>query len=473
MRVLLVEDNATVAGQLEKALAQINGCEVTWARSRDGALDLVNSTFFDIVILDRRIPSANDVLDDHADHGWRVFQEVREAAPGTPVWFLTGTEDADFASDLGNDYGRTEDIHCRQTPEQMYRVFWKKRLNECLAKVREFDGHLREVEKIAITYPNGQLDLEEPEKRTIKLFARRFDGSSIEVTALSGGLSGSRVLKLMARNAAGAPLLTAVAKIAYLKAITDEASRYQGNVIRLAAGGYPSLSLKIEVGAGKFGGLFYGMVGTNVESVFQRLANGLDQQGLPALLKAITEPWDNGKEIGNLTVAQIRRRRIGDPAMHQIAGELEGIDTGPIEAVSVTAAQCCQHNDLHCANVVYNDQGHSMVIDFGDVGAPSIASTDAVTLELSTVFHSQSANLPQGWPSEAGMESWFDLDVYTQNCAFAPFVRACRNWAYSVAGSQQEVAAVAYAYAVRQLKYQDTNKVLARALIRACIAQLT
>ena len=51
-------------------------------------------------------------------------------------------------------------------------------------------------------------------------------------------------------------------------------------------------------------------------------------------------------------------------------------------------------------------------------------------------------------------------------------MRACRAWAVEVAASEQEVLAVAYGYALRQLKYDDTDKVLARAVIRACIAGL-
>jgi hypothetical protein len=50
---------------------------------------------------------------------------------------------------------------------------------------------------------------------------------------------------------------------------------------------------------------------------------------------------------------------------------------------------------------------------------------------------------------------------------------ACRDWANSEAASPEEVFAVAYGFAMRQLKYDDTDKVLARALIRACIARLT
>ena len=65
------------------------------------------------MILDRRIPSADGVLDDHADHGWRIFTHVREEQPGTPVWILTGSEDADFAIEINNTCGKIEDIHGR------------------------------------------------------------------------------------------------------------------------------------------------------------------------------------------------------------------------------------------------------------------------------------------------------------------------------------------------------------------------
>jgi hypothetical protein len=49
------------------------------------------------------------------------------------------------------------------------------------------------------------------------------------------------------------------------------------------------------------------------------------------------------------------------------------------------------------------------------------------------------------------------------------FIAACRERANGEAASPEEVVAVAYAYGVRQLKYEDTDKTLARALIRGCI----
>jgi len=148
---------------------------------------------------------------------------------------------------------------------------------------------------------------------------------------------------------------------------------------------------------------------------------------------------------------------------------LGGIDITAIEACTVTAAHCFQHGDLHCANVVFDQRGHAMLIDFGDAG-PSFAAIDPVTLELCTIFHSQRATLPPGWPTEEGMSQWMAADRFVENCAFTPFIMACRQWAMAVSGSPEEVAAVAYAYAVRQLKYGDTDKNLARTLIRACSA---
>lgn len=127
MRVLLVEDNAGFASAFERAIQTVPECELVWERSRDSALARLGAEPYDLVVLDRRIPSADGVLDDHQDHGWRVFQFVRGNRSGTSLWFLTGTEDADFATVMNNEYGRNEDILGRDVREQMYRVFWKKK----------------------------------------------------------------------------------------------------------------------------------------------------------------------------------------------------------------------------------------------------------------------------------------------------------------------------------------------------------
>lgn len=473
MRVLLVEDNASFAGEIERAVRAIPDCELAWVGSRDDALAQLASKPFDLVILDRRIPTANGVLDDHQDHGWRVFLFIRSERPGTPVWFLTGAEDADFAAEINNDYGRVEDILGRGTPEQMYRVFWKKGIADCVRRIREFATHCDDLDRIAIRPDAGVAKLKPEESRVLRMFGRMYHGAVIDLTSLNGGLSRSRVLKVVVRNTDDLSLIAAAAKVSPLPDISDEAERYRNYISRLTPGGFPQLTVTIDCGAGNFGGLFYGMVGDgNVESLFHRIAsNGDSVAAVPAVLHGIEAPWYGARHVENVPVAQIRRKLIGDAALYEAREQWDGIDIGPVEACSVKAFHCSQHGDLHCANVVFDQADRTMLIDFGDAGR-SFAALDPVTLELSTVFHSQHAALPPGWPTETAMGDWVTVERFATDCAFAPFIGACREWAMDVAASPEELVAIAYAYAMRQLSYGDTNKVLARALIRACITHL-
>jgi CheY-like chemotaxis protein len=470
MRILLIEDNAGFAGEVERAIRAIPECdEIVWARSRDGALAALAAGSFDLVILDRRIPSADDVLDDHPDHGWTVFQAIRTQSSGTPVWFLTGTEDADFAVDINNAHGRTEDLHGLRVPEQMYQVFWKRRIADCVRRIGEFAARRAALERIAVQPRPATLALNADESRAIRICSRRHNGSLVDVTSLNGGLSNSRVLKVIVKAADMRVLVTAAAKVSSLAETTAEAEKYRTDISRLAPGGFPQLTERIDAGAGNTGGLFYGMVGDQVESLFDRIRAG--HEGIaevPSEIRAIMGTWYQGKRVEQIQISQIRRKLIGDTVLHRHRAELEGIDIAGIENRTIPTATCCQHGDLHCANVVFDGRGRAMLIDFGDTG-PSYAAVDPVTLELSTIFHSQHATLPPGWPTEENILEWTQVERVIAGCQFGPFISACRQWANGEAGSPDEVIAVAYAYAMRQLKYPDTNKRLARALIRSCI----
>lgn len=120
--------------------------------------------------------------------------------------------------------------------------------------------------------------------------------------------------------------------------------------------------------------------------------------------------------------------------MPEVTSELDGIEIADIESRVVNAAHCVQHGDLHCANIVFDQRNQAMLIDFGDVG-PSVASMDPVTLELSTIFHYQHTLLPPGWPTEGGIGQWVTAERYTEGCAFAQFIAACRAWALAEAAS--------------------------------------
>lgn len=469
MRVLLVEDNADYASEVEREVRSIQGCELVWSASRDSALHRIDSDEdFCLVILDRRIPTADGVLDDHFEHGWRVFQAIRTRLAGTPVWFLTGTEDPDFAADLANDYARQADLNGRQQPDAMYRVFWKRRIVDCMRALKEFAEQHLVLEQIAISGP-PEMRLRDAEARTIRLFGRRHRGANVDVQGLGGGLSDSRVLRVAVRSADGRPLITTVAKVSSLSETADEAERYRTEISRLRAGGFPQLTEKIDAGAGNTGGLFYGLVGETIESAFDRIrARRADLDGIPPSLRAIMQPWYAAKRVVDVQVSQIRRKFIGDTSLPRVQGHLDGLDIAAAENCLVRAAECCQHCDLHCANIVFDERGQPMLIDFGDTGL-SFASVDPVTMELSTVFHSQRSLLPGDWPTAEHFRNWTNVEQFVRGCSFPRFITACREWAQAEAGSTDEIVAVAYGYGLRQLKYDDTDKELARALLQNCI----
>lgn len=467
MRILLVEDDADFAAEVEREARSIPGCEVIWSASRDTALERIErGDDLCLVILDRRIPTADGVLDDHAEHGWEVFQTIRTQMGGTPVWFLTATEDPDFAADIANGYARQEDLNGRRQPEAMYRVFWKRRIIDCMRELGQFAEQHQALERIAIRPTD--LSLDAAETRIIQMFGRRHRGVSADVRSLNGGFSTSRVLRIDVKAVDGRTLITTAAKVSTLSKTADEAERYRSDISRLSAGGFPQLTEKIEAGAGNVGGIFYGIVGETVESLFDRIVGNADVEGVPQQLRGIMAPWYGAKRLVSTQVAQIRRRFVGDTALPRVQQSLGDISLGGVEECSVRAAECCQHGDLHCANVMFDSRGQPMLIDFGDTG-PSFSAVDAVTLELSTVFHSQHARLPAGWPSVEDVLNWIDVERFVRDCSFAGFITACRTWATAEAGSADEVVAAAYGYGVRQLKYTDTDKDLAGALVRCCV----
>lgn len=129
-----------------------------------------------------------------------------------------------------------------------------------------------------------------------------------------------------------------------------------------------------------------------------------------------------------------------------------------------------QHCDLHCGNVLSDNGGRPMVIVYPDTGG-AFASLDPIALKLRTIFHKDGPDRA-GWPTEAHAGHWTDVGAYSRGAAYEPFIRSRRAWAGSVAGSPQEVLAVAYSYTLRQLKYEDTSKALVRAIVNTCIADL-
>jgi hypothetical protein len=88
-------------------------------------------------------------------------------------------------------------------------------------------------------------------------------------------------------------------------------------------------------------------------------------------------------------------------------------------------------------------------------------------LELSLLFHPECKNVRGAWPTNDQALAWRTLDSYLGGTPLAPFIKACREWAFAVEPLDKGVYASAYAYSARQLKFADTDHALALGIAEA------
>ena len=92
------------------------------------------------------------------------------------------------------------------------------------------------------------------------------------------------------------------------------------------------------------------------------------------------------------------------------------------------------------------------MIDFGDADQ-GFTALDPIALELSLVFHPDAKKLGLRDTLIGNLDAWPDIDGFAANSELKPMIVACRDWAHDVGGGDLAVLAAAYAYALRQLKY--------------------
>jgi hypothetical protein len=162
----------------------------------------------------------------------------------------------------------------------------------------------------------------------------------------------------------------------------------------------------------------------------------------------------------------LRRDFVSDAGLHEA-----GVKIPAERDIEMRVAKTMAHGDLHGFNVLVKDGADPTLIDYGEVGDAN-AALDPVTLELSSLFHPHMASAFGNWPDPAQAADWADLDAYLDGCPVPEFVRACRDWATEASAEVEELLATAYCYAMRQMKYPDTNKELALAIANGAHSRL-
>jgi CheY-like chemotaxis protein len=465
MRVLVVEDDQDFVEELTITLARLLGPpEVTVARSRDSAYALLTREFFDLLILDLKIPTVDTALDADAAHGRAVFGRVLQVAPGTPVFVLTGSPAEDFIGDMLTG-ARHVDIWGEGREHGTVSFLKKNMFAEAETRLAPIAQAVCGLNDIEFNRGNAEITIEDD--RLIRIFTRRVGGARCVASRIGGGLSGAKVVRLKITDSSGAGIHDAIGKLGSIRDVQDESRRFDNHISRLANTATPRKLQTLEFGAKAHAAVFYGLEpGFDFDGFTVCQRQGDLPSRVPAGVRNATERWR--REVGETrrSIGDVRRLLLSDADCERVTRENSMTWVQDFENRLIQTRWCVIHTDLHGGNVLAAEDGSCVLIDYGDV-AEGPASLDPITLELCLNFHPDGPLKNASWPKPGQGAHWASLDEYLKECPASNFIRACREWALDVAAGQREVAASAYAYLMRQLKYSDTNKNLAMELLIA------
>ena len=464
-----MEDEKAKSEEIKGLLEAQCGATVSVAHSRGSALRALECDVdLDLIVCDLRIPTRDGALDVSEEHGRKVHDAAIERHAGTFSRFFSGFALLENVGEpLAN--GPSEDVfgtgelwalvHSIPKHKQPELIEWASKLNETI----------QDVQEVAIR-ESGQAFANDYQVRTVQIYASRLGGTRVQTLPL-GGLSSATVLEVEIFNDSSAPIGHVVAKVDHLNSIKDELERYGSCVPHLLSpGAFAPLAGKVLYGCGRFGAAFYSLASEGYMDLFDFATTHQHGYGeVINLLRASQGQWRSGSATSSCLVRDLRQDRISDSDFEPWISTLGRERVTAAEANQVDLGYSIQHGDLHGLNVLVNGEGHPLIIDYGTLDWHP-AALDAVTLELSYVFHEQHPSLGS-WPSVEQASSWFDLDRYSADSPVAEIVHSCREWAESVA-SKRDLAAIVFAHAARQLKYPDTTKSLALAVAQAAMTVL-
>ena len=453
--ILVVEDDDDYIAELQGIISEFGGrANTTFVTNRNDAVAKLESDFFDLAILDLKIPTAAGTTDHDSEHGKYVFQHVRSVTPGTKILVLTGSPSDDFISPLLAQK-HVSDIWSEGTKVDTVEFLRKIDIEQAPEKISRVVSAIHALSEIELQ-TNG-LNLSTGEDRLVRIFAKQFHAVTCSVYPIGAGKSGARPLRLQMFDQTGAPIREVVAKLGELSRMQDEDARHDAHVVLLDGAATPRKMKLLEFGAGPMAGIFYQLAGGYDASMFKAMVkeDALAATAVAATTHALAG-WSKDRNQERRSIASIRVQWVSNERAAKLHAEYGLTWAAEFESRQIQTRWCCVHGDLHGENILVSPDGGVVVIDYGDVGFGA-AAYDPMTLEMSAVLQ-DNPTLGPDWPTADACRQWHDLETYLVGCPMPEFIRACRSWSEKLMVGRRELAACAYSYLLRQLKYPDTDK---------------
>jgi len=456
MQILFVEDNFSYADTLTTVVNdKFPGVSWNVTDNSGSAEELLESNFYDLVILDLCMPSIPSGLEKNVENGQRLFYLIQQLMPGTPIYILTGSDLDSFATGLSRHGERIRLWGAEQEfPTVLY--FRKNKTPELIEELSGVYHEILSVNSISINTRGKAISFAKGQERAIKTFVRSMGGVDGVYHPLSG-LSGALVGRIEVRDTQLKIIGAFVAKLGLSSKIQKEHESYARHVRLMPINTFTPLLSGIDKGIKEYGAIFYTLAEGYKETFFEVVRrDAVAAVSVIEQVRASLERWSNVREVSKVTVGEIRKGKLDDETFEETIKKYGLEKIRDIENIHVNASISCIHGDLHGGNILVNQAGTPVLIDFGDVGF-GYTGLDPITLEMSLIFHPDCLLSGISQEIQSSLEHWPIIDEYCKNNPFGNLVKYCRDWAYDISGDDRSVLAAGYAFAIRQLKYNNVN----------------
>jgi response regulator of citrate/malate metabolism len=466
MNVLHVEDDKkwferSVLPELQQFCHSVHHCE-----NYDEAVSIIGKNHIDYVILDQSIPKNTSSNTPDTANGILLADYIRINYPGTPILILTGQNQESMVEKYVED--QEQIVFWNGKPQGLVKSRPKRRLNEALNLIKAAKEELDNVESIELDISRS-VELDRNQKRVIKLFGKQHGATAAKVSVLTSGLSSSSVYRVTLLDSQKNEIHFALAKIDNKDKVDIEIFNFKTYINKLPVGSFPNLLGQYSAGCGDTKGVFYRFANEYDSDYFEELIR--DQKiALNTLKKVVPlfNIWETTKQGKKTSIKDIRLQLCSDEKFKKLEVLHAKFDITQFENHSCQFFFCIQHADLHGKNILTSSKSNPIIIDYGDIAeAPSLL--DIVTLELSPFFHIALKGKIEY--SNQLFDVWFEDEEYFALYPFQEIAKYLRQMKAKKAFLNKDYVATVYAYAVRQLTFEDTNHDIALQIIDSAIKE--
>lgn len=462
--VLVVEDDKELSSFIESIFqSKFQQVNVVTARSRKTAFEILdNKVFFDYVTLDLSIPDIDGSFDIDASNGLAVLGKITEVSSGTPVLVLTGTSTVDMIQDFLS-HSNLIDVWGNGNRRGTIEHLTKARIGDLTDKIHQISQDF--LSSLNVELLTSSLTLPIKHDRLLRVFINSQGASLGTIRQIGGGLSSAKVYSVHIQDRTGCTLHLAICKCGPKEDINRDAQNYHSYINRLKPDATPRILGHLEYSAGDSSGVFYGLAENYDASFFKASLDNELSGKLMQSIKQMLAPWHLNTIQNHKLISEVRAQLVSDNTAERLIKEFDLNEAPAFESMGVNCKTSCTHGDFHGENILLDIPSHkATLIDYGDVNE-GVSIIDPLTLECSFLFHQKTSDLLSDWPTETNLENWENLEAYLEGCPFKESIVFCRKWVTELGVGNRELAACLYTYALRQLKYKDTNKNYAISLI--------